>query len=71
MFINFDFENHNHSFNEITGKLTLRTHDPSGEYYYGADISVHPDFRRKGIGSRLYECRKDVVRKFNKRCSRV
>ncbi|MEZ4635424.1 MAG: GNAT family N-acetyltransferase [Caldilineaceae bacterium] len=30
-------------------------HDPHGDYYYGADISVHPDFRGLGIGRLLYD----------------
>jgi GNAT superfamily N-acetyltransferase len=28
---------------------------------------VHPDYRRRGIGARLYEVRKDLVRRYNKR----
>lgn len=40
----------------------LNAHDPSGTTLYGADISVHPDFRGHGVGRALYEARKDLVR---------
>ena len=39
-FVNFDFDNYDHSFIEITEDLMLTNHDPNGSYYYGADISV-------------------------------
>lgn len=42
-------------------------HDPAGEWYYGTDIAVHPDHRRKGIGGELYVLRKDVCRRLNLR----
>ncbi len=66
-FINFNFENPNHTFSEIIANGFHTNHDPDGEYYYGADISVHPDYRGQGIGRRLYEKRKDLVRKFNRK----
>ncbi|WP_420611786.1 GNAT family N-acetyltransferase [Candidatus Spongiisocius sp.] len=37
-------------------------HDPTGEWYYGTDIAVNPGYRRRGIGSRLYDLRKEVCR---------
>ena len=67
LLLDFDFEHPNHTFQEVTGNLLFSTHDPEGDYYYGGDICVHPDYRRKGIGSKLYESRKDVVRKLNRK----
>lgn len=39
----------------------LTTYDPSGSTLYGLDISVHPAFRRKGVGRALYKARFDLV----------
>lgn len=66
-FINFDFDHPNHSFREICANFYFTHHDPAGEYYYGADISVHPDLRGRGIGKRIYEARKALVRQTNRR----
>lgn len=40
---------------ETVGGHFLARHDPSGTTLYGVDISVHPDWRGKGIGRKLYE----------------
>lgn len=37
-------------------------HDPAGTTLFGADISVHPEFRGQGIGRALYGARFAVVR---------
>ncbi|MBV7334879.1 GNAT family N-acetyltransferase [Chloroflexi bacterium TSY] len=42
-------------------------HDPEASWYYGTDISVHPDYRGHGIGSKLYAARKAVVQHDQKR----
>lgn len=65
--IHFDFEHPDHRFMEIIDGGYYSNHDPDGDYYYGADISVHPDFRRRGIGSRLYAARKNLVRRLNRK----
>jgi ribosomal protein S18 acetylase RimI-like enzyme len=46
-----------------TGGFAFAGHDPGGTTLYGADISVHPGFRRHGIGRRLYRARFDIVRR--------
>jgi GNAT superfamily N-acetyltransferase len=66
-FIDFDFDHPNHSFREICAGFTFAHHEPNGAYYYGADISVHPDFRGRGIGRRIYDARKGLVRSTNRR----
>lgn len=65
--IDMDLEHPDHSFYEIMAGGTYANHDPSGAWYYGADISVHPAYRSLGIGRRLYQARQDVVRRLNKR----
>ncbi len=67
IFLDFDFDHPQHSITEITGEHQCGNHDPAGDWYYGTDIVVHPDFRRQGIGGELYRLRKDLVRRLNKR----
>ncbi len=66
-FIDFDFGNPDHRFNEICDGFYFRNHSPQGAYYYGADISVHPSYRGRGMGKLLYRARKDLVRRYNRR----
>lgn len=65
--IDFNFEQARHSFQEIIDGGYYSHHDPQGDWYYGGDISVHPDYRQRGAGSRLYEARKGIVRELNRR----
>lgn len=39
--------------------------DPDGPWYYGTDIIVRPDHRRRGIGSELYDLRKEICGQLN------
>jgi GNAT superfamily N-acetyltransferase len=66
-FIDFDFDHPDHTFMEIIDGGYFRNHNPDGAYYYGADISVHPDYRGQGIGRMLYEARKGVVQAYNRK----
>jgi len=63
----FDFDHPDHSFMEFIAAGFYTHHDPDGEWYYGADISVHPDYRRRGIGAMLYAARKGIIKKLNKK----
>jgi len=67
IYLDFDFDHPQHSIVEITGEHQCGNHDPAGEWYYGTDIVVHSEWRRRGIGGRLYALRKDLVRRANKR----
>jgi len=62
IFLDFDLAMPQHTILEITGENQCRNHDPQGQWYYGTDLAVHPDHRRRGIGRDLYELRKDLVR---------
>ncbi|MEZ4865291.1 MAG: GNAT family N-acetyltransferase [Caldilineaceae bacterium] len=66
-FIDFDFDHPNHTFSGICAGFYFTSHDPTGDYYYGADISVHPDYRGRGIGGRIYAARQALVRRYNRR----
>lgn len=67
IYLDFDFDHPQHTIAGITGEHQCGNHDPDGDWYYGTDISVHPEFRGRGIGRLLYEARKDLVRSDGKR----
>lgn len=67
IFLDFDFDKPQHTIREITGEHQCGNHDPDGAWYYGTDMAVHPDYRRRGIGRQLYEVRKELVRRHNRR----
>lgn len=67
IFLDFDFDHPQHTIAGITGEHQCANHDPAGPWYYGTDMVTHPDFRRRGIGRMLYDARKDLVRRHNKR----
>ncbi|MCA9792096.1 MAG: bifunctional GNAT family N-acetyltransferase/carbon-nitrogen hydrolase family protein [Candidatus Eremiobacteraeota bacterium] len=67
LIVSLDEDSPWYSYQEITGGGTFTTHDPSGDTLYGADIAVHPGHRGKGVAGKLYEARKQLVRRLNLR----
>ncbi|MBT3969245.1 MAG: GNAT family N-acetyltransferase [Actinobacteria bacterium] len=65
--LDFDFEDTSHSLDDLTGEEDCGNHNPDGDWYYGVTIAVNPQYRKRGIGNRLYELRKEVVRTLNKK----
>ena len=51
-----------HSWKQITANGFGITHNEDGEYLYGYETSVDPDFRGKRLGLRLYNARKNLVK---------
>lgn len=51
-----------HKFNDILAHGYFTNHDPQGEWLYGADMSVHAAYRRRGIATALYDTRKVLIR---------
>jgi GNAT superfamily N-acetyltransferase len=56
-----------HTWYDITGQGLFINHNPNADSLYGADISVHPEFRRKGIATMLYNVRKGLCVRLNLR----
>lgn len=66
VFVDFDFDHPQHSLSDVVGPRGCEYHDEFGEWYYGTDIAVLPSHQGRGIGRRLYELRKDLVRTHNR-----
>ncbi len=60
--MDFDFAHPDHTFADVIQGGWLTSHQPHGRWLYGADVGVHPDYRRRGIARRLYRARQDTVR---------
>ncbi len=56
-----------HSWSEITGGGYASRHDPEGDWLYGMDVCVDPEFRGLRIGRRLYAARKKLCQKLGLR----
>jgi 4-aminobutyrate aminotransferase/(S)-3-amino-2-methylpropionate transaminase len=59
--LDFDFEHVNHSFADVIQGGWLTSHQERGAWLYGADISVHPEYRGRGLATALYAARQEVV----------
>ena len=52
-----------HTWAEVSGGGFNSRHNPHGDYLYGLDVSVHPDYRRLRIGQRFYRARRELCRR--------
>jgi ribosomal protein S18 acetylase RimI-like enzyme len=60
--MHFDFGHVEHTFADVIQGGWLTSHQPDGDWLYGADIGTHPDYRRRGIARGLYAARHLTVR---------
>jgi ribosomal protein S18 acetylase RimI-like enzyme len=56
-----------HTWMEVCGDSFFKNHNRDGDSLYGADVSTHPNYRRLGIATKLYNARKELARKLNLR----
>lgn len=56
-----------HTWSGITDSGYFNNHDLNGDTLYGADVYVHPNARGLGVGAALYEARRKLCQKLNKR----
>lgn len=49
---------------EFTASGTFANHDPEhGRTLYGAEVMVHPEYQRRGIGQMLYAARRELAQR--------
>lgn len=58
----FDFTDFHHTFKETIAGGWMTNHDPAGDWLYGLDIGIHPDYRGRGLARILYRARHTVAR---------
>ena len=59
--LHFDVADRTHTFADIIQGGWLTSHQPAGDWLYGADIGVRPDYRRRGLAQALYAARQELV----------
>lgn len=59
--LHFDFDHISHTFGDIIQGGWLTSHEPDGDWLYGADIGVHPEYRGRGLAQALYAARQELV----------
>ena len=57
----FDFDRVDHTFADIIQGGWLTSHEPGGDWLYGADVGVHPAYRGRGLATALYAARQELV----------
>jgi ribosomal protein S18 acetylase RimI-like enzyme len=67
LIINLEPEYKEHTWLEACGDSFYKNHNPKGDTLYGSDVSTHPDYRRLGIATKLYDIRKQLAIKLNLR----
>jgi len=58
----FDFANYHHTFKETIAGGWMTNHDPNGDWLYGLDIGVHPNYRGSGLARVLYRARHEIAK---------
>ncbi|MCC5931868.1 MAG: GNAT family N-acetyltransferase [Cyclobacteriaceae bacterium] len=59
----FDPANPKHTFAEMITGGYCYSHQPDGDWLYGLDIGIHPQYRGKGYARALYQQRFNLVKK--------
>ena len=59
--MHFDFDHIDHTFGEVIQGGWLTSHEPAGDWLYGADIGVDPAHRGQGVATALYAARQELV----------
>ncbi|MFB5631059.1 MAG: GNAT family N-acetyltransferase [Nitrosopumilaceae archaeon] len=67
LIINLNPEYKEHTWLEACGDSFYKNHNPKGDTLYGSDVSTHPDYRRLGIATKLYNARRELAIKLNLR----
>ncbi len=63
--VDYDSFDDRHTYKEITGDFTFKTHDNEGDVLYGIDVFIKREFRGLRLGRRLYDYRKELCERLN------
>lgn len=63
--IDFSIYGDNHTYDQITDNGNYTTHDPEGDYLYGIEVIVDPEYQGMRLGRRLYDGRKELCENLN------
>lgn len=59
---NFDFANYDHTFAETIAGGWLSNHNPNGDWLYGLDMGILPQYRGMGLARMLYRARHEMAK---------
>ena len=59
------FNDNHHTFKETIAGGWLTNHNPIGDWLYGLDMGIHPNYRGKGLARSLYRARHSLVHALN------
>lgn len=65
LIVDFDLYDEWQNWKAIADNGYIKNHQDDGDTLYGIEIMVHPDFRGLRLARRLYDARKELVRKKN------
>lgn len=65
LIIDFSLFGDQHSYDQIVRHGTFKSHDPDGDYLYGIDVSVDPEYQGMRLGRRLYDLRQELAENLN------
>ena len=57
-----NFSTEQHTFKEISAGGWFTNHNPNGDWLYGLDMGIHPDYRGKGMARFLYRARHQAAK---------
>lgn len=63
--VDYDEFDLQHTYKQVTGDFTFKTHTADGDVLYGIDAFIKPEFRGLRLGRRLYDYRKELCEKLN------
>jgi len=62
LIVTWDDYSVNDSYGDFTDDYMFTNHDPTGRTLYAAEVMVSPDRQGEGIGKKLYQARRELVR---------
>lgn len=60
--IRYHFSLEDHTFLDVSDNLWFNTHEPEGDWLYGMDMGVRPDYRGCGLAREMYRARQEICR---------